>query len=174
MPPPLKRPHRPHAHVIEQYSVNYVELISLESGCYDVVRIRPDYGTDIQIRSTDPAGFVQGFYIPAQIKAHDRLRWRAQRRFFSESVEVKNVNAWMDELYPFLLIVYDARRNCAYWEIVQNHVQRRPVNQRRLTYTFRIPRSNRLSSPSLKHIRGLAKRAHDSYLSGTGVTWPLR
>src|SRR5947209_3896501 len=114
-----------------------------------VERTRHDYGIDLVIYTYDQAGYAQPGEILLQLKATDALKWSARSNHVAFRIDRADLNRWLAEPMPVILIVYDAAADVAYWLYIQEHFeQRRAGRQRRGTdtVTVRIPRVNVVNS----------------------------
>jgi hypothetical protein len=148
----VQRKRRTREHVIADLSVNHVERHVLLCG-FTVERIIRDYGLDLFLATYDANGEVENGYVLLQVKATDQLRVSAAGDVNLLRLEVSHVRAWLGELMPVILIVYDASADTAYWLYVQSHFEsrRRQLRSRgRATLTVRIPRANVLNQAAVR------------------------
>lgn len=78
---------------------------------FSIERVQRDYGVDLIIFSYTESGEVQSGCIFVQVKATERPRWVSEREELSFSLERAHLRAWLQEVFPFVLIVYDASRS---------------------------------------------------------------
>ena len=116
--PIVIRKRRTREHVIADLSVNFVERQALLCG-HAVERWLHDYGIDLTVRTFAADGQVEGGAIYLQVKATDHLRRVVQGRFVAVDIERSDLQAWLIEPFPVILIVYDAPNERAYWFYVQ-------------------------------------------------------
>jgi hypothetical protein len=119
------RKRRTPEHVIADLSVHHVEGHVLRCG-WVVERIIYDYGLDLAISTFDRSGQVQEGPILLQLKATHRLRLRPGATVIPFRVERTDVGRWLAEVFPVILIVYDASKDIAYWLYVQSYFRRLP------------------------------------------------
>jgi uncharacterized protein DUF4365 len=149
----LRRKRRTQEHILEDLSVHHVEGHVLRCG-WVVERIVHDYGIDLELHTFTRLGEVQEGEVLFQVKARRRLRLRAGASAIAFRVERSDVIRWLAELFPVILIVYDARKEIAYWLYVQSYFrQLRGFNLFAAgeTITVRIPVVNVLSSAAVRH-----------------------
>jgi hypothetical protein len=123
--PKLKNParkRRTREHVIADLSVNYVERRALLCG-YTVERMAHDYGIDLELFTFNRKGEIEEGTILLQLKASDRLKIRPGQATFPFRIERKDLVLWLAQTMPVILVVYDARKDVAYWLYVQSHFQ---------------------------------------------------
>lgn len=119
---PAGRKRRTREHVVADLGVNFVERVVLECG-YAVERKRADYGIDLLIDTFDRRGEIETGQIQIQVKATDTLARTADGRTVTRRVAVADLRAWVFEIGPVVLVVYDARADTAYWLDVQEYAR---------------------------------------------------
>lgn len=113
---PRKR--RTREHIIADLSINHVEKQVLLAG-HTVERKRHDYGTDLLLSTYDEQGAPETGFVVVQVKATDSLPTVRGERFVTCRIERAHLRAWLIDLFPVMLIVYDAASDRAYWLYVQ-------------------------------------------------------
>ena len=119
---PHKR--RTREHIIADLSVNFVERQILLCG-FICQRIAQDYGIDLEVTTFSRKGDVEEGKILMQLKASDRLRLRPEQATFSFRIARTDLVHWLAQPMPVILVVYDARKNVAYWLYVQSYFRKR-------------------------------------------------
>ncbi len=119
----LRRKRRTREHILEDLSIHHVEGHVLRCG-WVVERMEHDYGIDLEIITFDRVGQVEAGTILLQVKATDRLRVRREMTTVRFRLDRGDLVLWLAELRPVILIVYDARRDIAYWLYVQSYFRR--------------------------------------------------
>jgi hypothetical protein len=119
----LPRKRRTREHVIADLSVNYVERHALHCG-FVVERVGHDYGVDLELFTFNQKGEIEEGKILLQLKASDRLPIRANQPAFSLRIDRRDLVLWLAQPMPVLLIVYDVRKEVAYWLYIQSHFRR--------------------------------------------------
>ncbi len=74
-----------------------------------------DYGIDLEMTTFRKQGEIDEGKVFMQLKASDRLRLRPHQAAFSFRVERSDLVLWLAQPLPVILIVYDARKEVAYW-----------------------------------------------------------
>jgi hypothetical protein len=149
-PPPRKR--RTREHIIADLSVNHVERHVLKCG-FVVERSVHDYGIDLQVVTFSKTGEVQEGFILVQLKASDHLRIRPDQTTFAFRIERSDLVTWLKQPAPVILVVYDARKEVAYWLYIQSHYQKLPTFQlfaQGKKVTVRIPTKNVVNTAAVK------------------------
>jgi hypothetical protein len=111
---------RTREHVLADLSANYVEKQALLCG-YAAERVRLDYGIDLVVQTFNLHGEVESSRLLFQLKATDRLTTLASGDDVSCRVERADLAHWLEEPFPVVLVLYDARADVAYWLYVQHH-----------------------------------------------------
>ena len=112
------RKRRTRGHVIADLSANYVEKQTLLCG-YSVERMVHDYGVDLQLYTYSDAGEVENDTVKIQLKATENLPLLSDGQTISMPVERADLDFWLGEWSPVILIVYDAQEDTAYWVHLQ-------------------------------------------------------
>jgi hypothetical protein len=121
-----KLPHkrRTREHIISDLSVNHVERHALLCG-YVLERSVHDYGIDLELYTFTKQGETEAGTVLLQLKATDRLTIRPNQDTFPFRIERKDLVLWLAQPMPVILVVYDARKDTAYWLYMQSHFRRR-------------------------------------------------
>src|SRR5207249_6784051 len=111
---------RTREHVLADLSANYVEKQALLCG-YTAERVRLDYGIDMVVQTFNRRGEVESSRILFQLKATDRITTLASANAVSCRIEQADLAHWLEEPFPVVLVLYDARMDAGYWLYVQHH-----------------------------------------------------
>jgi hypothetical protein len=150
----LPRKRRTREHVIADLSINHVERLVLRRG-WTVQRTAPDYGVDLRMETYNELGEPQSGQVLLQVKATDSLRLRRQDRAICIRLDWRDVLTWIEEPMPFVLVLYDARADRAYWLHIKDYFA--PLRQRLRsggTTTVYIPKTNRLNEAAIRKFAG--------------------
>lgn len=140
----MPRKRRTREHVIADLSANHVERYALLCG-FSVERVVHDYGIDLVLFTYSEQGEVENGQIFMQLKATNRPRVTARRRAIAVVISRADLELWLAELMPWILIIYDAPRGMAYWLYVQAYFETlvdfgvRPASR---TVTVHVPLEN--------------------------------
>ncbi len=140
----MPRKRRTRQHVIAELSVNYVERQALLSG-FSVERIEHDYGVDLMLFTYNADGEIENGHILVQLKATDDLKLLLDQQTIAFPVKRADLEFWLDEPMPCMLIMYDAQDDAAYWLYVQAYFADQPgfdLAQVGDTITVHIPTTN--------------------------------
>lgn len=152
--PPRKQ--RTREHVLADLSVNYVERVALQCG-FAVQEIWHDYGFDLTVFTFNERGLLEGGMLWMQVKATDHLKKTHDRSAVLVRIDRRDLLAWIAELNPVVLVVYDGKLEQAYWLWIQESF-REPsafANAHGQTVTIRIPARQLLTE---EVFRELARR----------------
>ena len=141
--PPFKT--RTRAHVVADLSVNHVERFVLRRGhiCDEPGK---DYGYDLTLYFFAGGQITTGPVL-VQLKASDHLRPLRTALEYSFTPSVADLNLWLREINPVILILYDAQADRAYWQYVQrffNNARTVPAVR-----AIRVPVSQRLDESAV-------------------------
>lgn len=161
-----RRKHRPRSRVIADMSVNFLERQVLRRG-HRLIRIpqEADDGTDAIMRTHCPETTeVETGQVDFQLKATDNLRMIGGGRSIRCVVQMAHLRFWYEQLFhPFILVLYDAQKHCAFWLDVQAYVNDhaeevgRAVENEASNFTLRIPVKNKLTLKAIDRFRALLR-----------------
>lgn len=151
----MTRKRRTRHHVLEDLSHNHLERYVLHCG-YTLEPIAHDYGTDVTIITYDANGEIENGYIWVQVKATDRLNLVRSGTAISFDIQRSDLETWLGEPMPVILILYDATNDAAYWLYIQQYFARMPgfdlasVNK---SIAVHLPLTNTVDSTSVRQFR---------------------
>ena len=119
------RKRRTRGHIIADLSANHVERQALLCG-YSMERVVHDYGIDMVLYTYSQEGEIESETVKIQLKATDNLVVLKDGQTISLSVERADMEFWLREWLPVILIVYDAQADLAYWVHVQSYFREQP------------------------------------------------
>ncbi|MUG95947.1 DUF4365 domain-containing protein [Scytonema sp. UIC 10036] len=143
----MLRKKRPREHIIADLSVNYVERYIFLCG-YSVERVEYDYGYDLIIFTYDAEGEIENGQIYIQLKATDSLSTLTDQKTISFALTRSDLELWLFEPMPCILIIYDARDSQAYWLYLQAYfesLEEFDISKIRESVTIRLPKDNILN-----------------------------
>lgn len=143
---------RTREHIICDLSANYVELRALECG-YSTEIIFHDYGIDMNIYTYNKDGEIENGFVSIQIKATDNPDYTKDKYYINFPVKKSDLKHWLKEIYPLILIVYDARLKKAYWVYLQNYFEKLPnfnLDQIGKTTTVKIKIKNSINKEAIQ------------------------
>lgn len=136
----MTRKRRTREHIISDLAANHVEHKALLCG-YSVDKTTHDYGIDLNLYTYSQNGEIENGCVFIQLKATDNPKYSVDNTFISFSIDRADLESWLDEPLPVVLIVYDAQIDKAYWIYVQRYFEAltdfnlETIGQ---TYTIRI------------------------------------
>jgi hypothetical protein len=114
------RKRRTRSHIIADLSANHVERHALLCG-YSVERVAHDYGIDLLLYTYNDDGEIENEMVKIQLKATDTPLLRNEGQTVAFVVQRADLDYWLGERLPVMLIVYDASTDTAYWLHVQEY-----------------------------------------------------
>jgi hypothetical protein len=159
---------RTREHVIADLSYNFLERKVLERGHWLDAPFN-DYGIDATMFHHNPKGEIENGEVRFQLKAKEQVAVSRDGTWISQRVEIKDLRYWYYELYPVILVVYDAGRNRAVWLHVQQYVSEHPaiMESDAETATIRIPAKNTLTVQAIDRFRNLSLETLADYRRNT-------
>jgi hypothetical protein len=136
--------------VLADLSVNYVERFALRCG-FAVQRLSPDYGLDLAIFTFDESGFLENGVVWMQLKATDHVKESRDGKNVLVRIERRDILAWLGQVNPVVLVVFDAVRELAYHLTIQDYFAGNRVftRLRGSTVTVPIPVKNLMSEAAM-------------------------
>jgi hypothetical protein len=150
--PPTERKRRTREHVIADLSVNYVERQALLCG-FSVERLHHDYGIDLILSTYTERGEAENGYVVFQLKATDHVQWVAKGQALAYRLDRADLQLWLSEPFPLILVVYDATADRAYWLYVQAYFAKQAsfnLTRAPKTVSVRIPTTNVLDPAAIR------------------------
>lgn len=148
---------RTREHIIADLSANHFERHALLLG-HSVERIVHDYGVDLILYTYDRNGEIENGGIPVQLKATDRIRRSKRQKVMRHPVSRADLKLWLKEPLPVILVLYDARKDVAYWQYVQAYfeskVGRRINSTAQKSVTVHLPITNVLDKGAIQKFVG--------------------
>ena len=148
----MTKKRRTRQHIIAELSANYLERWVLLCG-YSVERIEHDYGIDLMLFTYDTNGEIENGQIFIQLKATDNLRLQASQPVISFAVAHADLELWLNEPMPCMLIVYDASEDAAYWCYLQAYFENLlgfDLINAGQSVTIQIPRANIVNEAAIR------------------------
>jgi len=119
------RKRRTRSHVLADLSANHVERHALLCG-FSVERVTHDYGIDLVLTTYNSGGEIENGPIFLQLKATDAPRRRKGGQAIAVSLRRSDLEHWLRELMPIIVVLYDGSAQAAYWLYVQAHFEKQP------------------------------------------------
>lgn len=156
---------RTREHILGDLSINFVERQIFLRG-FAVNRLVSDYGLDLMMLTHTNEGEVENGHIMIQVKATDAPQIAKDGQFLAFRVAVADLKWWLGEPMPVILVLYDGRRDKAYWLYVQQYLNSNQVDPDKLAatqdrLTVRIPMKNRLHPRAVEQFRQFRDRVRE-------------
>ncbi len=137
---------RPRSHIIESLGFNHIERQILLSGCL-LYRYYDDYGYDGAIHLFSHSGEIKNGQVQFQLKSTDHINYLPEKDVFTFDLSDVDLELWLSNNYTVLLILYDARKNKAYYLDLQEYFRENSHVLRNMNKFVRvyIPRKNRFT-----------------------------
>jgi hypothetical protein len=150
--PRTARKKRTREHIIADLSAHHVEGYILRSG-FTAERVVHDYGVDVYMTTYTDQGEVENDFVLFQLKATDHLKRTPDNSAVLYRLERSDLDWWLVETFPVILVVYDAQADLAYWLYVQAHFEGRErlLARRGKSITVHIPMANRLDEGAIRY-----------------------
>ena len=146
---------RTREHVIADPSVNAERPFLLDGHTSD--RVFADYGYDLIIRTFDSDGHLEPGYIAVQVKSSEAPNYSQAGDFVTVRVDERDDVAWREDPFPVALILYDAKKEEAFYV----HYQSVPPLPRR---SVRIPTTNRFDVSAVQSLRSVKINKAKGYI----------
>lgn len=156
----MARKRRTREHIIHDLAVNHVERVALLCE-YSVERIVHDYGVDLLVFTYDENGEYENELLRIQVKATDQLSVQADGKTIAVRVSRSDVEAWLSELMPCILVLYDAQAESAYWLEIQEEAR---LGEGETQKSHRVTLHINLSNVwNIDSVRGIAAAKNELY-----------
>ena len=103
-------------------SFHHLGYLVAQSG-FTFEGVRADYGYDGPIITFDRSGQIENSYMFVQLKATDKIRFSSDQKRVLFRFLKKDIRLWQDEVLPVYLVVFDAKRDKAYWIYFQKYLE---------------------------------------------------
>ena len=120
---------------------------------YSVERIEYDYGYDLVIFTYNTQGEIENGQIYIQLKATDSLSVLADQKTITFTLARSDLELWLFEPMPCILIMYDARDSQAYWLYLQAYfesLEEFDLSKVGESVTIRVSKDNILNRQAIK------------------------
>jgi hypothetical protein len=112
---------RTRQHIIEDLGLNHVEKQVLLAG--NVLRRfgEYDYGYDGMIDTFNDDGETENLSFKFQLKSTDSIKFSSVNKGFIVDLSKRDLELWINNPHPVLLILYDAQNDKAYFADLQTY-----------------------------------------------------
>jgi hypothetical protein len=145
---------RTRQHVIEDLGFNFVERQVLLEG-YVIEKHIFDYGYDGGIVTFDENGELENGYIMFQLKSTDNIRFDEKRNALAFDLSKRDLETWLLDTAPVVLLLYDAQIHRAYWVELQAYFRQNRIDLKNVNKFIRVflPIENVWGSASIQQLR---------------------
>jgi hypothetical protein len=151
---PVGRKRRTKAHVRADIALKYVQWICARAGFTTSDTPQgADYGIDLSMQTFDRAGEVESEEVRFQVKAASRLRFAKAGSMIAYTVDKRDLRNWLEQIFPVILVVFDARTMTAYWVYVQRYFGHRSaflLKTKASSRTIHLDKSDELNVLSVR------------------------
>ena len=112
---------RTRQHIIEDLGLNHIERQILLSGNIFRRHSDHDYGYDGVIETFNQQGEIENLTFKIQLKSTDVIQFSSQNNGFIIDLSKRDLELWLTDKYPVLLILYDAQAEIAYFADLQTY-----------------------------------------------------
>ena len=148
------RKQRTRQHFIEDFGMNYVERQVLHAHC-TLERYRYDYGYDAFVNTYNENGEYENGTIQIQLKSTDHLKYSAAQKAIVFDLDKRDLELWLNSNVPFIFILYDALKECAYWIDLSDYFEKNRDDLKKVTKFVRIymPNENVFTDKIIQQFR---------------------
>ena len=132
------RKRRTRQHIIEDLGFNHVERQVLLAG-YTLNRFNQnDYGYDGLITTFSETGEIENFYLVFQLKSTDFIQLSIINESFVFDLSKRDLELWLYNPTPVLLILFDAQKEIAYYIDLQAYFKKNRVSLKNVRKFVRV------------------------------------
>ncbi len=149
---------RPWTEVLEDLSLNHLEYKVLRRGHYLRRLLERDKGIDATMEHFGKDRIIDNGEVRFQLKAQTELKTTHNGQFVACRVNVRHLQFWSKQRYPFILVVFHGEKETAYWLHVQPYVKDKPrlTASTKKTVVVRVPLGNKLTVRTIDRFRELS------------------
>jgi Domain of unknown function (DUF4365) len=153
--PTLMRKQRTREHIIEDLGFNYVERQILYAGFTVQRYMHNDYGYDGLFHTYNDMGEIEPQMIHFQLKSTDAIQFSKKENAFAFDLSQRDLELWLRNSIKMLLILYDAQREFAYFEDIQEYFRKNTIKfkQGRKFVRIFIPIEKVVDAHTVKQLR---------------------
>lgn len=158
------RKRRTRQHFIEDLGFNYVEKQALLGRC-TMQRITFDYGLDAEIRTFTGNGEPETGTILVQIKSTDNIKELPKRNRFAFDLSKKDLEFWLREIVPVILLLYDAKEDVGYYINLQEYFRKEGLLLEKINKFIRvyIPKDNKFTVKAVSKLRDTKNQIYGNF-----------
>lgn len=149
--PKAARKRRTRQHIIADLGAHHVEGYILRCG-FTAERVSHDYGVDLFMFTYNADGEVENDFVLFQLKATDQLKWTSDQSAVVFRLDRADLDWWLAETFPVILVLYDAQTDVGYWLYIQAHFgqKKAPLPGWGKSVTVQIPRQQVVNADAIR------------------------
>ncbi|HID99878.1 MAG TPA: DUF4365 domain-containing protein [Thiotrichaceae bacterium] len=149
-----KRKRRTREHIIADLSVNHLEYFALKAG-FTLEKFDADYGYDAELYTYNDNGEVENSAVYIQLKATDNIEsYQLKSGVVSFPIEKKDLELWLKQILPVILVLFDAQKEKAYWLYLQLYFEQKGISLDSIqTDRFSVQLNNIVDSDAIRKWR---------------------
>lgn len=166
-----QRKRRTREPVIEVLSENHLERKVLLKG-HLLRRPERDDGVDVTMFHLADDGAIENGEVRFQLKATESPKVVKSGTSLSLPIKRADLHYWALEIFPFVLVVFDAASEKAFWLHIQEYVARHPdrVDPDKETVNVHIPLANKLTVKSIETFRKKSLQTVETLRNQGGIS----
>jgi len=123
-----KRKRRTQEHIIADLSVNHLEYFVLKAG-FTLEEFNADYGYDAELYTYNDNGEIENSAVYIQLKATNNIElYQLKSGDVSFPIGKKDLELWLKQILPVILVLFDAQNEKAYWVYLQLYFEQRNIS----------------------------------------------
>jgi len=103
------------------------EYFALKAG-FTLEKFNADYGYDAELYTYNDNGEIENSALYIQLKATDNIElYQLKSGVISFQIEKKDLELWLKQILPDILVLFDAQKEKAYWVYLQLYFDQRGI-----------------------------------------------
>jgi Domain of unknown function (DUF4365) len=150
---------RTRQHIIEDLGFNHIEKQILLAGFVQRRYYHNDYGFDGCIDTFSEIGEIENLSIMFQLKSTDNISISNQKKACIFDLDKRDLELWLSELRPVILILFDAQKEMAYFINLQEYFNqnKQVLNNIRKFVRVYLPQTAIFNTKSVKELKDTFK-----------------
>jgi hypothetical protein len=150
---------RTRQHIIEDLGFNHMEKQVLLAGFVQRRYYHNDYGFDGCIDTFSEIGEIENLSIMFQLKSTDFISISNQKKACIFDLDKIDLELWLSELRPVILILFDAQNETAYFINLQEYFNqnKQVLNNIRKFVRVYLPQTAIFNTNSIKELKNTLK-----------------
>jgi hypothetical protein len=150
---------RTRQHIIEDLGFNHIEKQILLAGFVQRRYYHNDYGFDGCIDTFSEIGEIENLSIMFQLKSTDNISISNQKKACIFDLDKRDLELWLSELRPVILILFDAQKEMAYFINLQEYFNqnKQVLNNIRKFVRVYLPQTAIFNTKSVKELKDTLK-----------------